>query len=172
VDNDDLRSRLEAVERRLDELEGGPPAPAPEPAPDGDNGRRFWVLDGIRARRPAGSGGVLFAGIVPMSTGEQYEWQYGQSTEDVLSGNWPDLSKTIAALAHPVRLRLLQLILTGTRSAADLQAADELGTSGQVYHHLRQLVAVGWLTQTTRGQYVVPGNRVVPLLVLLLTAEH
>jgi hypothetical protein len=170
---DDLRSRLEAVERRLDRLdrldrlEGQPPA-----APDADDGRRFWALEGIKARLPAGTGGVLLAGTAPLPTGERYEWQYGQPTEDLLSRSWPELSKTIAALAHPVRLRLLQLIMTGTRSAADLQAADELGTSGQVYHHLRQLVAAGWLKQTTRGQYAVPGDRVVPLLVLLLAADH
>jgi hypothetical protein len=168
---DDLRSRLEAVERRLDRLEGQPVQP--QPAPDSDDGRRFWVLEGIKARLPAGTGGgVLFAGIAPLPTGKHYEWQYGQSTEDLLSGNWPELSKTIAALAHPVRLRLLQLIMTGTRSAADLQAADELGTSGQVYHHLRQLVAAGWLVQAMRGQYTVPGDRVVPLLALLLAAAR
>jgi hypothetical protein len=170
MQDDDLRSRLEAVERRLDQVEGRPPAPAP--APDGEDERRFWVLEGLKARIPAGTGAVLFAGAAPLPTGQRYEWQFTQPTEDLLSRSWPDLSKTIAALAHPVRLRLLQMILTGTKSAADLQAADELGTSGQVYHHLRQLVAAGWLAQTVRGQYAVPGERVVPLLVLLLAAEH
>jgi helix-turn-helix protein len=167
---DDLRSRLEAVERRLDQLdrlEGQPPA-----APGVDDGRRFWVLEGIKARLPAGTGGVLLAGVAPLPTGEHYEWQYGQPTERLLTRNWAELSKALAALGHPVRLRLLQLILTGTRSSADLQAADELGTSGQLYHHLRQLVAAGWLVQTVRGQYTVPGDRVVPLLVLLLAAAR
>ena len=165
---DDLRSRLEAVERRLDRLdrlEGQPPA-----APDADDGRRFWALEGIKARLPAGTGGVLLAGVAPLPTGEHYEWQYGQPTERLLSRNWAELSKALAARAHPVRLRLLQLIWTGTKSSADWQAADEFGTSGQLYHHLRQLVAAGWLVQTVRGQYTVPGDRVVPLLVLLLAA--
>lgn len=167
---DDLRSRLEAVERRLDRLdrlEGQPPA-----APDADDGQRFWVLEGIKARLPAGTGAVLLAGAVPLPTGERYEWQWAQPTECLLSRNWAELSKALAALAHPVRLRLLQLILTGTKSSADLQAADELGTSGQLYHHLRQLVAAGWLVQTVRGQYAVPGDRVVPLLALLLAAAR
>jgi hypothetical protein len=165
---DDLRSRLEAVERRLDRLdrlEGQPSA-----APGADDGRRFWALEGLKARLSAGTGAVLFTGIAPLSTGEHYEWQYGQPVESLLSQNWAELGKALAALGHPVRLRLLQLILTGTRSSADLQAADELGTSGQLYHHLRQLVAAGWLVQTVRGQYTVPGDRVVPLLVILLAA--
>jgi hypothetical protein len=167
---DDLRSRLEAVERRLDRRdrqEGQPPA-----APGAEDGRRFWALEGLKARLPAGTGGVLLAGTAPLPTGEHYEWQNGQPTERLLARNWAELSKPLAALAHPVRLRLLQLILTGTKSSADPQPPAELGTSGQLYHHLRQLVAAGWLVQTVRGQYAVPGDRVVPLLVLLLAAAR
>ena len=90
----------------------------------------------------------------------------------LLGSDWSELSPVIAALGHRVRLQLLHLVLTGTRSVAALQADDRLGTSGQLYHHLRQLVAAGWLHQTARGQYMVPAGRVVPLLVLLATVEH
>lgn len=130
------------------------------------------MLDGLRARLAAGDGAVVLAGVVPLPTGEEYAWQYGQTTGDLLAASWQQLSKAIAALGHTVRLRLLQLILTGTRSAADLQSVDGLGTSGQLYHHLRQLIAAGWLVQTARGHYTVPGDRVIPLLVLLTVAEH
>ena len=64
------------------------------------------------------------------------------------------------------------MVLTGTRSSTELRAAAELGTTGQLYHHLRQLIASGWLTQTTRGQYAVPGHRVIPLLAILVAAEQ
>ena len=113
----------------------------------------------------------MLAGVVPLPTGERYIWQYGRTSEELLAASWAELSKAIGALGHPVRLRLLQRILTGTRSVADLQADDELGTTGQLYHHLRQLIAGGWLSQTARGHYTVPGNRVIPLLVVLLAAE-
>ena len=173
---EDLARRLNAVERRLAVLErreGGGPAAAPAaPDDDGEHGRTFWVLDGLRARLAAGSGAVVLAGVVPLPTGEEYAWQYGRTTEDLLAASWLELSKAIAALGHPVRLRLLQLILTGTRSAADLQSVEGLGTSGQLYHHLRQLIGAGWLVQTARGHYTVPGDRVIPLLVLLTAAEH
>ena len=173
---EDLARRLDAVERRLAVLErreGGGPAAAPAaPDDDGEHGRTFWVLDGLRARLAAGNGAVVLAGVVPLPTGEEYAWQYGRTTEDLLAASWLELSKAIAALGHPVRLRLLQLILTGTRSAADLQSVEGLGTSGQLYHHLRQLIGAGWLVQTARGHYTVPGDRVIPLLVLLTAAEH
>ena len=172
---EDLARRLEAVERRLDRLErqdGSEPEAGPVAPDDGAPGRAFWVLDGLRARLAGGDGAVVLAGVVPLPTGEEYAWQYGRTTADLLAASWQELSKAIAALGHPVRLRLLQLILAGTRSAADLQSVDGLGTSGQLYHHLRQLIAAGWLMQTARGHYTVPGGRVIPLLVLLTSAEH
>ena len=171
---EDLAGRLDAVERRLAVLERQESGPAAAPTvPDGaDPSRTFWVLDGLRARLATGDGAVVLAGIVPLPTGEEFVWQYGRATENLLGASWLELSKAIAALAHPVRLRLLQLILTGTRSAADLQSVEGLGTSGQLYHHLRQLIAAGWLVQAARGHYAVPGDRVYPLLVLLVAAEH
>ena len=169
---EDLARRLDAVERRLAVLERPEGAPAAA-VPDGaEPSRTFWVLDGLRARLAAGDGAVVLAGLVPLPTGEEFVWQYGRTTEDLLGASWLELSKAIAALGHPVRLRLLQLILAGTRSAADLQSVEGLGTSGQLYHHLRQLIAAGWLAQTARGHYAVPGGRVIPLLVLLTAAER
>ncbi len=47
------------------------------------------------------------------------------------------------ALAHPVRLRLVQAILAGRSTAARLAELEDLGTTGQVYLHLRQLVTAG-----------------------------
>jgi hypothetical protein len=171
---EELAARLDAVERRLTMLEhaeGGRPSSAPAETESGAQEETFWVLDGLRERLAAGEGAVL-AGVVPLPTGEQYAWQYGRTTQYLLAASWQELSKAIAALGHPVRLRLLQLILTGTRSAADLQTVDGLGTSGQLYHHLRQLIAAGWLAQSARGHYAVPGSRVIPLLVLLTATEN
>ena len=42
----------------------------------------------------------------------------------------------------------------------------------QLHHHLRQLVAAGWLASTRRGHYEVPAARVVPLLVTVLAAHR
>jgi hypothetical protein len=60
--------------------------------------------------------------------------------------------------------------LRGT--VAELRAHERLGTTGQLYHHLRQLVSAGWLRTTARGQYAVPGERVVPLLVALAATRR
>ncbi len=86
---------------------------------------------------------------------------------DLLDGDWSESSPGLSALAHPVRLLLLREVLHGTQTAAQLSAHPRLGTSGQLYHHLRLLVSAGWLRSSARGQYDVPADRVVPLLTIL-----
>ncbi|WP_030547654.1 helix-turn-helix transcriptional regulator [Streptomyces albus] len=167
-----LEERVTALERRLAELEeteGRQDRPAVMERPD------FWALDGLKAQLSeagAESGGVLFTGSVRLPTGEQYEWQYGLPTEELLAGAWEDAAEAFAALGRPVRLRLLREILGGRRTAAELTELAEVGTTGQVYHHLRQLTAAGWLRSSGRAGYEVPAGRVVPLLVALAAAGH
>lgn len=165
----DLEARIDALERRVQDLEkGGAPVLT---ATDGDT---FWALAGLKARAP--QGGVLYTGFVTLPTGEVYEWQGGLPAEAWLAGDWnelaPDLAATLDALSHPVRLLILSLVLAGTRSVAELQENEALGTSGQLYHHVRQLVTAGWLRSPSRGRYAVPPDRVIPLLAILTAARR
>jgi hypothetical protein len=146
----------------------GPDAPADASAArDG----RFWALDGLK-QRVAGPGAVLFTGTVDLPGGEHYEWQEGHLVAALLADDWAQSAGALAALAHPVRLLLLHEILAGARTAAELAGLEQLGTTGQLYHHLRQLVAAGWLRTWMRGQYAVPAERIVPLLTLLAAARR
>ncbi|MDQ1027537.1 DNA-binding transcriptional ArsR family regulator [Streptomyces umbrinus] len=161
----DLEQRVAELERRLDALESGEPAAR---AGDGD----FWALEGLRAQlADVEGGGVLFTGSVLLPTEERYEWQYGMTTDQLLEADWSEAADVFAALGHPMRLRLLREIVGGRRTATELAGLDDVGTSGQIYHHLRQLTAAGWLRQAGRGRYEIPGSRVVPLLVALTTAQ-
>ncbi|TGB08982.1 helix-turn-helix domain-containing protein [Streptomyces sp. MZ04] len=164
----DLEERVAELERRMAELESaGPAVPA---VGEGD----FWALDALKARHPVtedADGAVLFTGAVRVPTGHRYEWQYGLLTETVFEGDWSEAAESFAALGNPVRLRLLREILGGLRTAAELAALPDAGTTGQIYHHLRQLTGAGWLHTTGRGRYEVPAGRVVPLLVVLTAAR-
>lgn len=71
-----------------------------------------------------------------------------------------------------MRLILLQEVVRGQSSVAALVQDERLGTSGQLYHHLRQLVSAGWLVQSRRGSYRVPSARVIPLLALMMGADR
>lgn len=143
----------------------------PAPAVGRDD---FWALEGLKgqlAELGAADGGVLYTGAVRLPTGQRYEWQTGSLTDQLLDEDWTAAADSFAALGHPVRLRLLREILGGRRTAADLAALDDIGTTGQIYHHLRQLTAAGWLETTGRGRHEVPAGRVVPLLVALSVAR-
>src|SRR5689334_4378883 len=52
----------------------------------------------------------------------------------------------LAALGHPVRLRLLLAVLRGATGTAELAEVPGIGTSGRIYHHTRTLTAAGWPT--------------------------
>ncbi|MFV2017035.1 ArsR/SmtB family transcription factor [Micromonospora sp. LOL_023] len=135
-------------------------------SPDPD-GNPFWALDGLKAQVGETPGAVLYTGTVTLPTGEHYDWQYGHTVADLLDADWSGYAGTLTALAHPVRLLLVRHILHGARTTAELAEIDGLGTTGQLYHHLRQLVSAGWLRSSARGQYAVPPERVVPLLIVL-----
>jgi DNA-binding transcriptional ArsR family regulator len=158
---DELRRRVALVEQRLD------PAPAPPPAAPGElTGDPFWLLDELRARGldPA----VAFGGTAVDADGAPVAWQITRSADDLSTTDWAASVPVLAALGHPSRMQILQLVATGrARTAAELAHTEGLGTTGQIYHHLRQLVAGGWLRVTTRGQHQVPAERLVPLLVVL-----
>ncbi|WP_371661724.1 ArsR/SmtB family transcription factor [Streptomyces sp. NBC_00280] len=155
--DESLLERVATLEERVSRLELGPNVP---------NNDVFWALEGLR-RRLTGDGQVLFTGALDLPTGEHYEWQQDAAADELLEANWADHATPFAALGHPVRLTLLRAVLRGTRSATELQETAGLNTTGQLYHHLKQLTAAGWLQAEGRGHYQVPAGRVVPLLVLL-----
>jgi hypothetical protein len=187
---DALAAQLARIEERLDRLESAnAPTPATSPAaaspdtspasaptataasdtsdtPDDDP---YWVLTGLEERHPDDDV-VLYAGTFPGGDGGGYRWQFGLPTASILDGDFADAAPALSALAHPVRLTLLQAVLAGTHQTAELSALPGIGTSGQVYHHLNQLAAAGWLRSPRRGRWEVPGERTIPLLALLMAA--
>ncbi|ACZ21227.1 hypothetical protein Sked_12850 [Sanguibacter keddieii DSM 10542] len=185
-DMDALLRTLQALDDRVSALERAP-RPTAEAGPAHEVGTAgvgatpgpsdtFWALDGLRARRPehptTEDGSVMLTGSVTLPDGTPVEWQQGAGTAGLLEVDWTDRAAALAALGHPVRVELLRHVLSGTRATADLAAIDSLGTTGQLHHHLRQLLTAGWLRQAGRGTYEVPPRRVVPLLVCLVAVER
>ena len=163
-----LAERVTALESAAREIEHAP-APAP------DDADQFWALDGLRARNadhPATeSGAVMLVGSLTLPDGSPVAWQQGAATGGMLETPWSEHAAIFSALGHPVRLELLRHILSGVHSTAELAEIASLGTTGQLHHHLRQLVAARWVRQSGRGSYEVPAARIVPLLACLAGAE-
>lgn len=161
--------RFEQLERRITTLEIGASAALAVGA-DSAGTDEFWALQELQRRMPP-AGAVLFTGDVTLESGENWSWQEAFSADSIMDSDWGTASSGLSALHHPVRLALLQAVIRGTTTAAGLTALDGFGTTGQVYHHLRALVAAGWLTSGRRGHYSVPGQRVVPLMVIIAAAQ-
>lgn len=168
--------RLADLEQRVAALEDEGSGDRAEPGPDAGGGAeppaRFWVLDGLRPQ-VSGSGAVVYGGLVTTGHGP-VEWQYGHMVDDLLADpdedgveHHAEAASRIAALGHPARLAILGAVLRGHDRTAELADLLDLGTSGQVYHHVKALSAAGWLRSTQRGRVSVPAERVVPLLVVL-----
>lgn len=155
---------LEAAVARLTERFESEPAAAEGPSGYGGD---FWLLDELSRRRP--QGGLIYAGQLDLPTGP-VRWQMGVDPAELLESDWHETASALVALAHAVRLRLVQLVLTGVETTAELAQDEELGTTGQLHHHLRQLVAAGWLVSAGRGRYTVPPHRVVPVLLVVAAA--
>lgn len=160
---DDLERRVAALEEAVARLTPrSVPTTAPGVADD------LWVLHGLRER---GVEGALMAGSLTVADLGPVAWQYALTADTLLALDWAEFASTIDALSHPARLTIVQLVLSGVRSTAALLEQEKLGTTGQLHHHLRQLVAAGWLTQVKRGEYAVPAHRVV-LLIMILAAHR
>ncbi|MFD4033477.1 ArsR/SmtB family transcription factor [Streptomyces sp. NPDC058637] len=135
--NADLSRRLEILEDRVSQLVERCPTLAADAAPERKNSSP--VEGGPRA-----------------------------VTAAILSSTDLDfLGTRLSALAHPVRLRLVLACLEHASKTSELKALSGMGTTGQIYHHLRQLVHAGWLSSSHRGQYEVSSAAVDALAALL-----
>lgn len=148
----DAVERLTARVAALEDLEGGKGPEVSEAPTPGDET-------------------VSITGALTLADGPVH-WEEHQDAATLLDSDWSEHAASLAALSHPVRLELLRNILDGTHRTAELAGMEHLGTSGQLHHHLRQLLATGWVRQAGRGSYEVPTARVVPLLACIVGARR
>lgn len=164
---EELEERVAAIEARAPSVPVGASETVRGPDIDPD---AFWALAGLRSRigKP---GAVVIVGDVVLPGGEEAQWQEGVGIAELLDDEWDRAADLLDALAHPVRLHLVRQVLRGASTARELGEGEGMRTSGQVYHHLRQLVAAGWL-RNRGSRYEVPPERVVPLLTTVLGARR
>jgi len=85
--------------------------------------------------------------------------------------DWSDVAPALAALGSPIRLTLLREIVRGHATVNSLSRVEGLGTSGQIYHHVGQLSAEGWLHTPTRGTFAIPASRATALNAILAALD-
>jgi DNA-binding transcriptional ArsR family regulator len=162
----DLQARVTALER------------APAPAARRRRGRApdLSLLDtlGALAETHAGdaspAGTIAYAGVTRLG-GESLAWQMAHGLGDLLELDEGALARRLSAIASPLRLRILRELAQGPLQAHELQARLGEPSAGQLYHHLRELLAAGIITQPRRSVYELPARAVIPLLTLVACAH-
>jgi len=157
-----LEHTVAALVQRMDRLEARLDSPAAV-----DPAEPLWAVQELRRRRDDAAGRIVFAGVVGAGEGGEYIWQQEHRTAALAAEDWGEIAPVLAALGHPIRLALLRAVHQGIRTIKELVDLPGVGTSGQVYHHLRDLQGAGWVRQERRNHYSIPPDRVVPLLVVL-----
>ena len=170
-----LAARVGDLERRVALLEGHHSERAPLPIVDKD---KFWALARLAERtgpefdRDGVAGSLLYAGRATTPGGGDLIWQAEHPLPGVLAEGWEEAAAVLAALGSPVRLEIIRRLLLGGETVQELQEIPGLGTSGQLYHHLRDLQAAGLVTQRRRGRYGVAADKVVPALIIIAAATN
>jgi DNA-binding HxlR family transcriptional regulator len=131
----------------------------------------FWALNILRERMQDSAGSILFTGISTLPPGQRIEWQREHNLTDLVKGDWQESASALSAMGHPVRLSILQAMLQGKHTTAELQQLPDMGTSGQLYHHLRDLQLAGWVRQAGRNHYVIQETHLIPLLTVLAAVK-
>jgi DNA-binding HxlR family transcriptional regulator len=138
------RADLALVQSIVDEL------------PEGDDGR-------------AGDGVIVYAGAGPGPDGLT-AYQTDHRWSELLAADPNPMAVCLAAFGNGQRILILQLLLRGRASTAELTAALGTASSGQLFHHLKELLAAGLIYQPSRGSYAVRPQRVIALLTILACA--
>lgn len=159
---DALKAQLSEVERLVRQMDGVQRKPATE----GDLAR--LAMETFLQSGDTEHGAVYFSGYY--RSGQQTvrcEVQERKSDE-LLGLHRGKAAKVIAALGHKQRLDLMLEVWDEPLTGAELVERLNMGTTGQLYHHLKALSGADLLTQEERGgRYTIPVHRRFPILLLL-----
>ena len=161
---EELTEALLVLQRRVDDLER-----RAEPA---EGEVDLGLIDRLQKRDgPAyvvddARGAITLAGATRF--GERPAvWHVERGVPELLGVDDSLYVSVLSALGHPARLQIVRALLRQPMAAAALTEAVALGSTGRLYHHLKELVAAGVVVQRKRGIYEIPGRNVVPILGLL-----
>jgi DNA gyrase subunit B len=75
--------------------------------------------------------------------------------------------RVLAALASMPRLALYRAVLDHPATSGELMKAASLNTTGQLYHHLRELIGAGLIAQEGRDRYALVPERLTAARTIL-----
>lgn len=105
--------------------------------------------------------------------GEQrYNMRVQEQAQSFFDAHPEQIAQVIAAVGNPHRVTLLRALYQGPRTALQLQEELAMGSVGQLYHHLKELVATGLVIQSRRSTYSIAPAKMMWISLLLMVAFH
>jgi hypothetical protein len=146
----DLAQQVAELARRLDRLEGNKNAPA-FPAAVADESH------------------VTYSGTGPWCGGE-VRWQIIRGWGNVLAETDGRSAALFSSLSSPSRLRIVGTLMSGQMTTSELARRLDQPSTGQLFHHLKELLAAGVIHQPVRGTYAIRAEHAVPLMAMMCAA--
>lgn len=112
------------------------------------------------------AGTLRFAGEVQLGD-ELFRAKHVFQVAQVFEADPEQVAKVFAGLGSAFRVRLVRALLRGPRSSQELQHELDIGPVGQLYHHLKELLAAGLIVQPQRSRYAVREVMVMPICMAL-----
>jgi len=113
---------------------------------------------------------VTYSGTGPWRDGD-IVWQIVRGWHAVFRDTGERSAALFSALANPSRLRIVAELMAGEEvTTADLARRLDQPSTGQLFHHLKELLAAGVIYQPVRGTYAIRREHAVPLLTMLCAA--
>ena len=123
-----------------------------------------------KADEDGGTGTITYMGVFA-SGNRQSNWIRNQVDTDSLLNLIENKSaaKVLACIGNNDRLNMLLAILRSSKTAAQLVEQCGYNTTGQVYHHLKPLLAADLVKEDdiVRGSYIIQPHRVQGIIMLL-----
>lgn len=167
--NEDLALAVEELTGRVDQLERLRSATRSPAVTDGSLVQR--MLDELWSEgddhRTAGT--VVYAGAGPWGN-QTVAWQIGREWSEIRGAAPEGVAALFAALSNPSRIRILCELVAGPITTSDLGERLDQPSAGQLFHHLKELLATGLIYQPERGTYAIRREDVVPMLAALSCA--
>ena len=115
-------------------------------------------------------GTLSYAGAIQL-TGRPFQFQQRLPVQTLFEAAPEQLAQIFAALSSPHRVIILRTLCERACTAQQLQEVLEMGSAGQLYHHLKELVAAGLITQRERSSaYTIEPAKVIPICTALMVA--
>lgn len=162
VDIDQISRSLTDLAQRVAALEAATPARA---QPQSETPVAEQLVHHLAGRETAGDT-LLYAGVGGWD-GQTLAWQVERSWEEIRSGSAEQSASVLTALGNPTRVRIAVELLRRRLTTAELGTRLDQPSSGQLFHHLKELLAAGVIHQPVRGTYAVREQHVIPLLAVL-----